>query len=122
MFGLAISFGEFGGAIIRIPQDHFAMMYAVLFEDNLQLGTEVRQKHMPQHLAFLERNAAQITAAGPLRTTTNEPAGGLWIVQADNSDAVEALVKDDPFWPTGLRKSVRILAWSQVFAEGKRLV
>src|SRR5215207_9842264 len=66
MFGLPISFGEFGGAIIRIPQDHFAMMYAVLFEDNLQLGTEVRQKHMPQHLAFLERNAACITAAGPL--------------------------------------------------------
>ncbi len=25
------------------------MMYAVLFEDNPQLGAEVRQKHMSQH-------------------------------------------------------------------------
>ena len=98
------------------------MMYVVLFEDNTQLRTEVRQKHMPQHLAYLERNAARITAAGPLRTTANEPAGGLWIVQAENADAVDALVKEDPFWPTGLRKAVRILAWSQVFAEGKRLI
>ena len=64
------------------------MMYAVLFEDNPQLGTEVRQKHMPQHLAFLERNAAQITAAGPLRTTANEPAGGLWIVEAASNACV----------------------------------
>jgi hypothetical protein len=31
-------------------------------------------------------------------------------------------VKEDPFWPTGLRRSVRILSWSQVFAEGKRLI
>ena len=98
------------------------MMYIVLFEDNAELGTEVRQKHMPQHLAFLERNAARISAAGLLRTAANEPAGGLWIVQAENADAVDALVKDDPFWPTGLRKSVRILAWSQVFAGGKRLI
>ncbi|HKY93757.1 MAG TPA: hypothetical protein VJL84_00570, partial [Kiloniellales bacterium] len=29
-------------------------------------------------------------------------------------------VKADPFWPTGLRKGVRILAWKQVFGEGKR--
>jgi uncharacterized protein YciI len=77
---------------------------------------------MPEHLAFLERNSAQITVAGPLRTTSSEPAGGLWIVRADNADAVEALVKQDPFWSTGLRKSVRILAWSQVFADGRRLI
>jgi uncharacterized protein YciI len=31
-------------------------------------------------------------------------------------------VKKDPFWPTGLRKSVRILAWKQVFADGRRSI
>jgi hypothetical protein len=35
---------------------------------------------------------------------------------------VEALVKEDPFWPTGLRGSIRILCWSRVFADGMRLV
>jgi hypothetical protein len=28
----------------------------------------------------------------------------------------------DPFWPTGLRKAVRVLAWMQVFADGKRRI
>ena len=35
---------------------------------------------------------------------------------------VERLVRDDPFWPTGLRQSVKVLEWKQVFAHGKRLI
>ena len=60
--------------------------------------------------------------AGPLRAPTGDPAGGLWLVEADSCDVVDALVKEDPFWPTGLRRSVRIVSWSQVFANGKRLI
>ena len=98
------------------------MLYAVLFEDNPDLGADVRRQNMPAHLAFLERNGSRIKSAGPLRTATGDAAGGLWIVETDSADSVDALVKEDPFWPTGLRKSVRILAWSQVFADGKRLL
>jgi uncharacterized protein YciI len=46
----------------------------------------------------------------------------LWFVEADSEDVVDALVKADPFWPTGLRRSVRVLRWSQVFAAGRRLI
>ena len=95
------------------------MLYAVLFEDDPNLGADVRRQHMAAHLAFLERNAARIKAAGPLR---GDPAGGLWVVEADSAAAVDALVKEDPFWPTGLRRSVRVHAWSQVFRDGKRLI
>jgi uncharacterized protein YciI len=77
---------------------------------------------MPAHLSFLERNASQIKAAGPLQSLSGDPAGGLWLVEANSSDVVDALVKEDPFWLTGLRHSVRVLGWSQVFGEGKRLV
>lgn len=97
------------------------MLYVVLFEDNPGLGLEVRRKHMPAHLSFLEKHADRVKAAGPLKSGSDEPAGGLWLVEAESANAVEALVKDDPFWPTGLRKSVRILRWLQVFAEGRRL-
>jgi hypothetical protein len=31
------------------------MLYVVLFEDNLDLGTDVRGQHMPAHLSFLEK-------------------------------------------------------------------
>jgi uncharacterized protein YciI len=98
------------------------MLYAVLFEDNENLGSDVRRQHMPSHLSFLERNASQIKAAGPLRAPTGNPAGGLWLVEGESPNAIDALVKEDPFWPTGLRRSVRILSWSQVFANGKRLI
>ena len=95
------------------------MIFAVLFEDNDEFG-HVRPKLMPNHLDFLERNAVAIQAAGPLKDADGIPAGGLWLVSADGREAVQALVEEDPFWPTGLRKSVRILEWVQVFAEGER--
>ena len=98
------------------------MLYVVLFEDNQKLAADVRQTHMPQHLSFLERRGDSIQSAGPLRTKSNEPAGGLWIVEADSVDDVEDLIEEDPFWPTGLRQSVRILGWTQVFVKGKRLI
>jgi uncharacterized protein YciI len=98
------------------------MLYGVLFEDNMALAADIRRQHMSAHLSFLEKNAGRIRTAGPLRTSSGDPAGGLWVLEADSSDEVDALVKDDPFWPTGLRQSVRILSWSQVFANGRRLI
>jgi uncharacterized protein len=98
------------------------MLYAVLFEDNANLGSDIRRQHMPAHLSFLEQNAARIQAAGPLLAPSGDPVGGLWLVEADSLDGVDALVKRDPFWPTGLRRSVRILSWSRVFVEGRRLI
>ncbi|MCK6450713.1 MAG: YciI family protein [Alphaproteobacteria bacterium] len=98
------------------------MIFVVLFEDD-PARAGARAAHMPDHLAFLERNAARVRAAGPLGDAADgSPAGGMWLVEADARAAVEALVEADPFRPTGLRKSVRILAWNRVFADGKRLI
>jgi len=98
------------------------MIYAVVFEDNPTAGADVRQRLMDAHLAFLEKNAAHIKAAGPLKSASGDPAGGLWLVEAETPVQVDALVRDDPFWPTGLRHSVRVLYWSQVFADGRRKI
>lgn len=98
------------------------MLYAVLFEDNAELGGDVRRQHMPAHLAFLDKNAAKIGAAGPLISPDGNVEGGLWLVEADARNEVETLVKEDPFWPTGLRHSFRILTWRQVFSQGRRLI
>ena len=98
------------------------MIYAVLFEDN-ESHAGKRREHMSEHLAFLERNARCVAAAGPLTdTASGDPAGGLWLVTAEDAGAVRTLVEEDPFWPTGLRKSVRILQWTRVFAEGVRKI
>lgn len=96
------------------------MLFAVLFEDD-DTKAEMRGRHMAAHLAFLEANAGSVRAAGPLRDEAGAGAGGLWLVEAADAAAVRALVEADPFWPTGLRRSVRILAWQQVFAAGRRV-
>ena len=98
------------------------MKFVVLFEDNPGTGDDVRAQHMPDHLVFLERHASRVDAAGPLKAQDGSGAGGLWIVDAENQDEVLGLVEEDPFWPTGLRKSVRILSWTQVFAHGRRQI
>ena len=78
---------------------------------------------MGDHLAFLERNAANVRAAGPLKDVKDgAAAGGLWLVEAANPESVRALIESDPFWPTGLRKSTRVLEWTRVFADGKKQI
>ena len=96
------------------------MLFLALFTDD-PAHAETRVRLMAEHLAFLERNSSRIRAAGPLRDA-GAPAGGLWLVEADGAAAVMRLVQEDLFWPTGLRQSVRILQWSQVFADGRRLL
>ena len=59
----------------------------------------------------------QISAAGPLKDPeTGLAAGGLWLVRAKSREEVAALVKADPLWPTGLRKSFTVLEWTKVHA------
>lgn len=96
------------------------MLFAVLFDDHADQGHQ-RARHMPDHLTFLRARGDSILAAGPL-VDGDVPSGGLWLVEAADVRAVRDLVETDPFWPTGLRKSVRILSWNRVFADGRTLI
>ena len=98
------------------------MLFIVQFEDN-PAHADQRTKHMAQHVAYLEKNLGRVKAAGPLvDPATSAGAGGLWVVDADSAAEVQKLVEGDPFWPTGLRKSVKILQWKQVYRDGKKLI
>ncbi len=98
------------------------MKNAVLFEDNDELA-HMRPQFMADHLQFLADNSENIEVAGPMKDGhSGEPAGGLWVVDADSAEQVQALVESDPFWPTGLRKSIRILEWTQVYAHGQKMI
>ncbi|MBM7045034.1 MULTISPECIES: YciI family protein [Rhizobium] len=96
-------------------------LFAVLFEDDRRDAAVIRKEYLERHFTFLEANAASIRTAGPLSREGDTFAGGLWLVEAESSDDVDRLVKDDPFWSAGLRKSVQILAWNRVFMDGSRL-
>lgn len=96
------------------------MPYIVRFHDN-PTQEHQRSAHMAAHLSFLEANADHIQIAGPL-LDGDQVAGGLWLVEADSPDTVEALIRADPFFPTGLRDRWEVLTWRQVFREGTRQV
>ena len=96
------------------------MHFAILFQDEVSRAEEVRQQYTGAHLDFPDRDASATKAAGPLRDGDGTPDGGLWVVQAADREQVERLVREDPFWPTGLRRSMRVLAWTQVFADRVR--
>ena len=95
-------------------------IFAVLLEDDPGRAADIRRRHMAAHLEFLDRRAAVIRAAGPLHDPAAGPAGGLWLVEAGTAEAVAELTREDPFWSAGLRRSVRVLEWRQVFADGGR--
>lgn len=98
------------------------MMFIVLFEDHPDADPDIRKTHMAAHLAFLEANADRVKAAGPLADPDGKGRDGLWIVEMGGAEDVAQLIREDPFWPTGLRKSYAIIPWRQVFAEGARLI
>lgn len=97
------------------------MLYVVLLEDE-PTRLDMRPKHMAAHLDYLEANAKNVQAGGPLTDQQGGNAGGIWIVEAESAAEVERLLHGDPFWAAGLRKSVRILTWKQVYANGKRRI
>lgn len=92
------------------------MPFLILFEDTPGM-THMRDKFMQDHLAFLAANAAKIQAAGPLFDGPDS-AGGAWLVDTETAEDAQQLVETDPFWNTGLRKSVRVLRWHHVFRDG----
>ena len=98
------------------------MKYAVLFEDD-DAFVHMRPQFMAEHLQFLADNSDRIEIAGPMKDAVSaEPAGGLWLVDAVSAEQAQALIESDPFWPTGLRKTIRILEWTQVYAHGKKMI
>ena len=96
------------------------MLYVVLFEDHAERGPGIRARHLPAHLEFLEAHADVVRAAGPLHHGDGAAAGGLWLVEAPSRERVDTLVQADPFHAAGLRRSVRVLGWTRVFADGRR--
>jgi uncharacterized protein YciI len=100
----------------------FTMLFAVIFEDDAAHAGK-RRDLLGYHLAYLESHASAVKAAGPLKLPGNGLAtGGLWLVETGGADEVRRLCENDPFWPTGLRKSVQIREWARVFSDGKRLI
>jgi uncharacterized protein YciI len=95
------------------------MLYVIRFHDRAD-SLEIREKHMQAHLDWLDANRDAVLIGGSLREAPGaRPEGGMWLVEADSREAVEALMRTDPFWLYGLRERYEIHFWSKAFPQRK---
>jgi uncharacterized protein YciI len=98
------------------------MLFIAQFEDKPGVS-ELRQKLLAEHFAFLDSKKDKVLVAGSVREIpTDRPLGGLWIIEAEDETEVRNIFKDDPFWVNDLRASVRINRWVKAFPDRKTLV
>ena len=97
-------------------------LFAVQFKDKSN-SYALRQIYLDAHIAWLDEHKDQILVGGSLRLSLDQaPIGGLWIVESESREAIEMLMKTDPFWIHGLRESVDIYHWSKAIEDRKVLV
>ena len=98
------------------------MLFIVQFEDKPGVS-DLRQKLMAEHFAFLDSRKDKVLVAGSVREIPSDrPLGGLWIVEAEDEAQVRDIFKDDPFWVNDMRAGVRINRWVKAFPDRKTLV
>lgn len=89
------------------------MLFAVLLRDNPE-RLHLRQAHVDEHLNYVAAQGAKVLAGGALRPKPEDaPQGALWLVNAENKEAAQAIIEGDPFFKVGLRQSVDIYHWSK---------
>lgn len=98
------------------------MLFAVRFHDRMARA-ELRAEHLRAHIEWLEEHKDSVLIGGSLRKELGDnPVGGLWLVEAQDKEAVEELIQFDPFSIHGLRECHEIFFWSKAFPERKVLV
>lgn len=71
----------------------------------------LRREHLAAHLAWVEREAARIRVAGPLRNAAGEFTGSVLVVEAADASAAERLLAGDPYRRAGVWAAVELHAF-----------
>ena len=78
-------------------------------------GLEIRMKHRPEHLAWLEANKARVLLAGPFLSADGQMTGSMLVVEAADEADAKAFLAGDPFAGVGLFSAVEVKAWRRTF-------
>ena len=71
----------------------------------------LRLANREAHLDYVRGHPGFVRLAGPFLDAAGEMAGSLFIVEAEDSAAVEAFTASDPYALAGLFERVEIRAW-----------
>jgi hypothetical protein len=88
------------------------MLFILRFTDKPD-SLHIRERHLAEHVAWLDAHAEQVLVAGAMRTAPQlPPVAALWIVKADSPEAVLTLSETDPFWVNDLRATREVFHYS----------
>ncbi|MBT6442707.1 MAG: hypothetical protein HOK61_09815 [Alphaproteobacteria bacterium] len=94
------------------------MLFMVLNTDKADTGS-LREDTRPPHVEYLKSMGEKLRLAGPWLAEDNQTAiGSLWIVEAADKAAAEALAQADPFAQAGLFESTTVFPWRRALGAG----
>jgi len=80
-------------------------------------GLDLRLATRDAHLAYVGNAKIEILLAGPILDGGDNPAGSLFIINAENEPAVRVFTENDPYSKAGLFESADI--WPYRMVAGK---
>jgi len=89
-------------------------LYLVICKDKPD-HLDLRKATRPTHLEFLKAYGDNLKVGGPFLTGEDgTPCGSMLVVEGESLEAIEALVKRDPYFEAGLFETVEIRPWVPV--------
>lgn len=76
---------------------------------------DLRMATRPRHLAYVDASLIKILVAGPMLSDAGDPIGSLFLLEADDVDAVRRFSAGDPYTQAGLFERVDIRGFRTVF-------
>ena len=90
------------------------MQYMIQCFDR-QKSLDLRMSTRPRHLEYVDNAGMKIVIAGPMLSDAGDPIGSLFLVEADDVDAVRRFSAGDPYTQAGLFERVDIKGFRTVF-------
>jgi uncharacterized protein YciI len=75
----------------------------------------LRLETRPRHLDYVDRSGVKILLAGPMLSEAGDPVGSLFLLEADDIDAVRRFSAADPYTEAGLFDRIDIRGFRTVF-------
>ncbi|MFM8866658.1 MAG: YciI family protein [Limnohabitans sp.] len=68
----------------------------------------IRAETRPLHRAYMDRFADRVRLGGPVLDADGQGCGGLMVIEAESLEAVQEMVRNDPFEQAGLSAQIDI--------------
>lgn len=90
---------------------------------NMDDVDELKRVHYDAHIDYLKALDESVLLSATVQSTPNAPAHELiWIICADSPQQAQQIVEGDPFWTSGVRRSVRISFLHKSIPERRVLI